>query len=105
MIEIQPIRKPLDATIEVPGSKRLYQPGLLVAAMTRGASTVTGALFSDDTHYMSTSLRKLGVEIDADEKQATFHVRGNSGNIPVSSAELYIGTQAPLHVPLPPTFR
>lgn len=91
MIEIQPLRKPLDAIIEVPGSKSYTNRALLVAAMARGASTVTGALFSDDTRYMSASLRKLGVEIDADEKRATFDVRGNGGNIPVSSAELYIG--------------
>lgn len=91
MIEIQPIRKPIDATIEVPGSKSYTNRALLVAAMARGASTLTGALFSDDTHYMSTSLRKLGVGINTDEKRATFDVRGNGGNIPVSSAELYIG--------------
>ena len=91
MIEIQPVRKPLDATVEVPGSKSYTNRALLVAAMARGTSTVTGALFSDDTHYMSASLRKLGVKIDADEKRATFDVRGNGGNIPVSSAELYIG--------------
>ena len=91
MIEMQPIRKPVNATIEVPGSKSYTNRALLVAAMARGASTVTGALFSDDTHYMSSSLRKLGVEVDADEKRATFDVRGNGGNIPVSSAQLYIG--------------
>ena len=91
MIEIQPIRKPLDATIEVPGSKSYTNRALLVAALARGASTLTGALFSDDTRYMCTALQKLGVEIDADEKRATFDVRGNGGDIPVSSAELYIG--------------
>ena len=91
MIEMQPIRKPVNATIEVPGSKSYTNRALLVAAMARGASTVTGALFSDDTRYMSFSLRKLGVEVDADEKRATFDVRGNGGNIPVSSAQLYIG--------------
>ena len=91
MIEIQPIRKSLDATIEVPGSKSYTNRALLVAAMARGVSTVTGALFSDDTHYMSASLRKLGVKIDADKKRATFEVHGNGGDIPVSSAELYIG--------------
>ena len=91
MIEIQPVRKPLDATIDVPGSKSYTNRALLVAAMAHGASTLTGALFSDDTHYMSASLRKLGVEINADEKRATFDVRGNGDNIPVSSAELYIG--------------
>ena len=91
MIEIQPIRKPLDATIVVPGSKSYTNRALLVAAMARGVSTLTGALFSDDTRYMSASLRKLGVEIDADEKQATFNVHGNGGSIPVTGAELYIG--------------
>ncbi len=91
MIEIQPLRKPLDATIEVPGSKSYTNRALLVAAMARGASTVTGALFSDDTRYMCNALRKLGVEIEADEKRATFDVHGNGGDIPVSSAELYIG--------------
>ena len=91
MIEIQPLRKPLDATIEVPGSKSYTNRALLVAAMARGASTVTGALFSDDTRYMSASLRKLGVGIEADGKRATFNVHGNGGSIPVSGAELYIG--------------
>ena len=91
MIEIQPIRKPLNTTVQVPGSKSYTNRALLVAAMARGVSIVTGALFSDDTHYMSTSLRKLGVKVDADEKRATFDVHGNGGNIPVSNAELYIG--------------
>ena len=90
-MEIQPIRKPLDATIEVPGSKSYTNRSLLVAAMACGVSTLTGALFSDDTHYMSASLRKLGVKIDADEKRATFDIYGNGGEIPVSSANLYIG--------------
>ena len=91
MIEIQPISKAVDATIQVPGSKSYTNRALLVAAMANGVSTLTGALFSDDTHYMSASLRKLGVEIDADEKRATFVVHGNAGEIPTSSAELYIG--------------
>lgn len=91
MIEIQPISKPIDATITVPGSKSYTNRALLVAAMANGVSTLTGALFSDDTRYMSSALRKLGVEIDADEKRSTFTVHGNGGVIPASSAELYIG--------------
>ena len=91
MIEIQPISKPIDATIQVPGSKSYTNRALVVAAMASGVSTLTGALFSDDTRYMSAGLRKLGVEIDADEKRATFAVHGNGGEIPVSGAELYIG--------------
>ena len=91
MIEIQPIRKPINATITVPGSKSYTNRALLVAALARGASTITGALFSDDTYYMCNALQQLGVEIDADEKQTRFDVHGNGGDIPVSSADLYIG--------------
>lgn len=88
---IQPIRKSIDATIEVPGSKSYTNRALLIAALARGASTVTGALFSDDTRYMCNALQQLGVEINTDEKRATFDVYGNGGDIPVSSAQLYIG--------------
>ena len=91
MIRIQPIRELPDATVEVPGSKSYTNRALLIAALAHGASTVTGALFSDDTRYMCNALQKLGVDIDTDEKRATFDVYGNGGNIPVSSAELYIG--------------
>ncbi len=91
MNEIQPLRKPVDVTIEVPGSKSYTNRALLVAALANGRSTLTGALFSDDTRYMCEALRKLGVQIEADEAQATFHVNGNGGDIPVESTQLYIG--------------
>ena len=91
MIEIQPLRKPVDATIEVPGSKSYTNRALLVAALANGRSTLTGALFSDDTRYMCKALRTLGVQIKADEAQATFRVNGNGGDIPVESTQLYIG--------------
>ena len=91
MIEIQPVRKPVNATIEVPGSKSYTNRALLVAAMAHGTSTLTGALFSDDTRYMCNALQKLGVRVDADEALATFDVHGNGGEIPVAGAELYIG--------------
>lgn len=91
MIEIQPIHNPLNVTIEVPGSKSFTNRALLVAALAHGDSSLTGALFSDDTHYMCNALRKLGVQITEDKEQATFHVTGNGGKIPVQGAELYIG--------------
>ena len=105
MIEIQPIRKPLDVTIEVPGSKSYTNRALLVAALARGASTLTGALFSDDTRYMCNALQKLGVEIDADEKRATFDVQGMVAIFRFRVRSFISGTQGPLHARLPPTFR
>ena len=90
-LEIQPLQKPLDAVISVPGSKSYTNRALLVAALANGESHLTGALFSDDTDYMVQSLRKLGVSVKADPKAASFVVAGNGGRIPVDGAELYIG--------------
>lgn len=91
MIEIQPLHNPPNVTIAVPGSKSFTNRALLVASLAQGDSTLTGSLFSDDTHYMCNALRKLGIHIAENREQATFHVTGNGGNIPVQGAELYIG--------------
>ncbi len=91
MIEIQPICSTPNATIEVPGSKSYTNRALLVAALASGDTTLTGALFSDDTYYMCNALRKLGIHISENKDQSTFQVTGNGGNIPVDGAELYIG--------------
>ena len=91
MIEIQPIHKAINATVTVPGSKSYTNRALLVAALAEGRSRLTGALFSDDTHYMCEALLRLGVEIESDGAGCTFEVVGNGGKIPVGHAELYIG--------------
>jgi 3-phosphoshikimate 1-carboxyvinyltransferase len=90
-IEMQALQKPLDVTVAVPGSKSYTNRALLVAALAEGESSLTGALFSDDTDYMVQSLRKLGVAVEADPATARFVVPGNGGKIPVDKAELYIG--------------
>ena len=72
--EIIPLQKPLDATVEVPGSKSYTNRALLVAALAEGESLLTGALFSDDTDHMVQSLRKLGVAVEADPAVASFSV-------------------------------
>lgn len=91
MIEIQPLHNPPNVTITVPGSKSFTNRALLIAALADGKSTLTGALFSDDTHYMCNALCKLGIHIEEDREKATFQVTGNGGSIPVQGAELYVG--------------
>ena len=100
MIEIQPLQKPIDTTVTVPGSKSYTNRALLVAALAEGRSRLTGALFSDDTHYMCEALHRLGVQIEADEKGCRFEVVGNGGKIPVDHAELYIGNAGTAARPL-----
>lgn len=90
-LEIQPLQKPLDAEVSVPGSKSYTNRALLIAALANGESHLIGALFSDDTGYMVQALRKLGVSIEADPKAASLVVAGNGGRIPVDGAKLYIG--------------
>ena len=90
-IEIQPLQRPLDVVVKVPGSKSYTNRALLVAALAEGESQLTGALFSDDTDYMVRALRQLGTVVHADAESCNFEVVGNAGKIPVEGAELYIG--------------
>lgn len=90
-LEIIPLAKPPNADIKIPGSKSFTNRALLVASLALGRSTLNGALFSDDTRYMSEALKKLGVKIEADEKRCVFTITGNGGLIPAKRAELYIG--------------
>jgi 3-phosphoshikimate 1-carboxyvinyltransferase len=65
-IEIQPIARPLDATIRPPGSKSLTNRALVAAALADGDSELLGALDSEDTRVMIDALRQLGIPVDAD---------------------------------------
>lgn len=90
-LEIQPLNKPVDAEVTVPGSKSITNRALLIAALAKGESRLSGALFSDDTRYMAESLVKLGIDVVPDAEQASFVVRGMGGQIPAKQAELFVG--------------
>src|SRR5438445_12329787 len=90
-MSIEPITRPFDAVIELPGSKSYSNRALLVAALARGRSEITRALFSDDTRYMQRALAALGVRVQADERAQSFVVDGVDGRFPASEATLAIG--------------
>tara|TARA_Y100000588_G_scaffold304974_1_gene328101 strand:- start:6257 stop:7537 length:1281 start_codon:yes stop_codon:yes gene_type:complete len=90
-LEITPLDRPVDADVTVPGSKSYTNRALLIAALGEGTTTLTGALFSDDTTYMANALRSLGIEVEEVPEKATFVVHGKGGRIPVNGAELHIG--------------
>lgn len=58
----------------LPGSKSLTNRALLLAALGREPVTLSGALFSEDTHLMATALRALGCTVEADEAALTLRV-------------------------------
>jgi 3-phosphoshikimate 1-carboxyvinyltransferase len=60
---VEPIEGPLDATVNVPGSKSLTNRALVCAALADGVSTIDGALVADDTDVMASALRALGAGI------------------------------------------
>jgi len=80
----------LNAKARVPGSKSLTNRALIVAALARGKSTLTGVLASDDTRVMIESLKALGIEVAHDQDSSTLSVQGCAGRIPRSEAELFV---------------
>lgn len=91
MLHIEPITRPFDAVVELPGSKSYSNRALLVAALAAGRSEITQALFSDDTRYMHRALEALGVRVQADETARSFVVDGIDGRFPVGEATLEVG--------------
>ena len=90
-IEMIPVRRPVVGTAVVPGSKSITNRALPIAGLARGHSTLTGALFSDDTRYMAQALNDLGIAVAAGPDDHRFEVEGCNGNFPASQAELFIG--------------
>ncbi|WP_436492057.1 3-phosphoshikimate 1-carboxyvinyltransferase [Actinokineospora sp. HUAS TT18] len=57
---------PVHATLSIPGSKSITNRALVLAALSGGAGTLTGALEGRDADLMIDALRSLGVPIEVD---------------------------------------
>src|SRR5437764_771787 len=88
---IQSVSHPVNADIAVPGSKSITNRALVMAALAVGESILENALFSDDSHWCSDCLRRLGIEVTADEQAERFTICGLGGKLPATSAELFVG--------------
>jgi 3-phosphoshikimate 1-carboxyvinyltransferase len=91
VLAVRPVERPVDATVSLPGSKSYTNRALIIAAMAGDESLVRSALFSDDTDYMASALRTLGIAVEEDAAAASFRVAGGDGRIPVPNAELFVG--------------
>ncbi|TVM00526.1 MAG: 3-phosphoshikimate 1-carboxyvinyltransferase [Candidatus Brocadia sp. WS118] len=91
MITIKPVKGTIDAVVKVPGSKSYTNRALITAALADGTSTITNALFSDDTKYMASSLNALGIPVDAHQNTSRFVVHGKRGSIPAAQGNLFVG--------------
>ncbi len=63
-VTITPPDRPLVGRVTPPGSKSITNRALLLAALAKGASRLTGALKSKDTTLMAAALRQMGVRIE-----------------------------------------
>jgi 3-phosphoshikimate 1-carboxyvinyltransferase len=90
-LEIQAPTRPINAVVRLPGSKSYTNRALAVAALAHGESRLENALFSDDTRYMATALRKLGIRVTERPTEQSLDVAGAAGRIPVTWADLFVG--------------
>ncbi len=80
-LAIAPLEAPPDVAIRLPGSKSITNRALVCAALADGKTTLTGALFADDTEAMVGAVRALGAEVDCDPGGSIMRVRGIDGAV------------------------
>ncbi|MGK7378111.1 3-phosphoshikimate 1-carboxyvinyltransferase [Planococcus sp. 1R117A] len=81
--------QPIDGDIRIPGSKSFTNRALILAALAKGTSTLSGILRSDDSYWCIDSLNKLGIETEIEGDVVT--VQGCDADWPNAQADLYIG--------------
>ena len=74
-----------------PGSKSVTNRALLLAALAKGTSKLTGALDAEDSRMMLDALTALGVKLDFNPTTREASVQGVDGRFPVDKADLYVG--------------
>jgi 3-phosphoshikimate 1-carboxyvinyltransferase len=86
----QPVGQ-INASIRPPGSKSITNRALICAALANGTSTLHGVLEADDTRYMVQALKTLGLNLETDWANCVIRISGCAGDIPATSAELFVG--------------
>lgn len=88
-LEITPATAPVRGSVRPPGSKSITNRALVCAALADGASTLTGALDSEDTRVMIDGIRRLGIDVESHDEGRKLVVHGMSGHIPTTEADLF----------------
>jgi 3-phosphoshikimate 1-carboxyvinyltransferase len=103
-LAIEPLPRPFDARVPIPGSKSLTNRALVCAALARGTSPLSGALVADDTRAMATCLTRLGAGLRVDPQDPTrIDVEGTVGRLregPLDLAMHLSGTTARFVLPV-----
>ncbi|HOZ64011.1 MAG TPA: bifunctional 3-phosphoshikimate 1-carboxyvinyltransferase/cytidylate kinase [Burkholderiaceae bacterium] len=88
-------------TVVLPGSKSISNRLLLLAALSRGTTTLHDLLDSDDTRVMLDALRQLGCGVR--QSGTTIAIDGLDGQLPNKQADLFMGNAGTAIRPLTAT--
>ncbi|MCY3850939.1 MAG: 3-phosphoshikimate 1-carboxyvinyltransferase [Acidimicrobiaceae bacterium] len=75
-LNIKPLDRPPDTTVVLPGSKSITNRALVTAALARGTTRLSSALFADDTLAMIDGLGAMGVGCVPDSADGSMTVEG-----------------------------
>ncbi len=94
-LAINPVDRPMIATVQVPGSKSLTNRALVLAALAGDPNQgcrLDGALHSEDTEVMVQALDQLGFTVTADWPAGSISVHRPQGDsrIPKAAADLFL---------------
>ncbi|MGI8419871.1 MAG: 3-phosphoshikimate 1-carboxyvinyltransferase [Candidatus Levyibacteriota bacterium] len=89
MIALQPLEKPFEKHIMLPGCIGYTIRALNIAAMTKGSVRIVNPLKSDDTYAMVRALQTLGIAIE--ETQNAFVVHGDIADVVEKDYTIDIG--------------
>lgn len=89
-VDIGPIPAPANIDIALPGSKSVSNRVLLMAALADGPCRLSGVLRSEDTYWMTESLRTLGAEIAIEGTD--FRILGNTLLASRTPATIFVGS-------------
>lgn len=95
LIQIEPLSKPVSASVAVPGSKSVTNRALVLAALGHGTAVLRGALWSEDTRVMVESLLAIGIRVGVSPDPVepcnrTITVCGCGGRLPETTARQVI---------------
>jgi 3-phosphoshikimate 1-carboxyvinyltransferase len=88
-MKVIPKSSPVDATVTAPPSKSYSVRALLLAAMTRGQTTITNCLDADDTRYALEAIKALGFEAGGSFKEAV--TIGERKSMSANEVPIFIG--------------
>ncbi len=85
---MSPVTSPVIGSIRPPGSKSLGNRALVLAALSRGTTTLEGILDSIDTRVMISGLGQLGFSLDGTPASGRWQITGAEGRVPAGAADL-----------------